>query len=189
MKQSEKLDLILKKLYEYRNDQTALTVQAVMESLGIYETKIEAERLKSRLEEDKLIDVDKYMGFVDTVKINSRGIEYCEETSFTDKNKSIVNMHFSGNFHNSNLMTAASSINYSSQSIGATDEITDLIQRIREALRQEAKQEEQEDLTEYIQDVENKIKNNEKVPRLQWNTLIQNSANLATSGSLILQLA
>ncbi len=185
----EKLDMILRYLYDRRNEDKEYEIREILQDLEIHTSVKEAFRLANRLAEVGVADITR-MQAGHFLQISSPGIEYCQKRSFTQPNRSIISMqNFSGNFFNSQLMTAGDSVNNSSQQMGANDEVANLIQRIREVLRQEAEEEQRQDLEEYLQDVEKKVHNREKVPKLQWNALLQNSANLASTGTLMLELA
>lgn len=191
MGERDKIELIMKWLFARRQKRNHTLLKDIMLELGIYQgIEEEEERIYSRLKREGFVNMTRAASGTH-ININDLGVDYCEETSFAKQNKSSITMqqHFHGPISGSQFMNAAGNINNSFQNMGANDDVTDLIQRIREVLRQEADEQQRADLEEGLLDVEAKVLNKEKVPRIQMGALIQHSANLATTGTLMLQLA
>ena len=78
MKQKEKLDLILKKLYELRDDKYSHTLTEIMTGLGIYESGEDMHRMAARLKDSGLAETNGTKEGV-YVKIINPGIDYYDE--------------------------------------------------------------------------------------------------------------
>lgn len=96
MKQREKLDLILKRLYELRNDVHTHTLEDITKELDIFESKEDVQRLADRLEGDNYIKVSGSREGL-AVKIKSHGIEYSEEDSYSRPGEPVLSLAF--HFH------------------------------------------------------------------------------------------
>lgn len=90
MKQSEKLDLILRGLYQHMNDGLYWPISEVLKPLGIQLNFEELWRLAHRLHDDGYIESPISDGQDVICKITSYGIEYCEESSYTYTGQSII---------------------------------------------------------------------------------------------------
>jgi hypothetical protein len=79
MKQSEKLDVILRYLYERRNERRDFSITEILKESNIQADENEIGRLANQLRVDKLIELNVLSQKLKKAKITSKGITYCEE--------------------------------------------------------------------------------------------------------------
>jgi len=130
MKQSEKLDLILRELYKYKNSGNYQSIVFICQSLEIpLNSILELRNLSKRLETD---------GYIKTLfqrndcyaELTSYGIEYCEETSYSYSGHSVITNNYSisiVNSPNSNIVHQSSNIEIFQNS----EDINQIIEKIR----------------------------------------------------------
>ena len=133
MKQSEKLDLILRELYKYKNRGKYLSIGYICQSLEIpLDSILELRSLSKRLETD---------GYIKTIftrddcnaDLTSYGIEYCEETSYSYSGHSVITNNYSisiVNSPNSNIVNQSSNVEIFQNS----EDINQIIEKIRETI-------------------------------------------------------
>lgn len=179
MKQFEKLDLILKKLYELRHERNNLALDAIMQDLNIYESEEERRRLAERLESDGLANVYKTGAIV----ITHPGIKYCEENSYSQPGKSLTSFNFniSGDISGSNIMMTAGNISHVKQSIKQKNESSEIIRKIKEIAlaNNEIEKEQKDDILECANDMEDKINAGKPISKYQLKSLLDISAGFA----------
>ncbi|AKD04923.1 hypothetical protein POKO110462_21540 [Pontibacter korlensis] len=78
MTQKEKLDLIMRRLFELRDDKYSHTLTSIMKELDIYETDSDMRRLATRLE-DELLAKGTWVREGVYIKITTHGIDYYEQ--------------------------------------------------------------------------------------------------------------
>jgi hypothetical protein len=102
MKQSEKLDLILKELYKHKNNGGYYSLNEIFIELGIPINIAGQElvNLGNRLKNDGYVDVLRFEINDCIAQITTYGIEYVEEDSYSNSGTSIIN-----NTYNSNNMS------------------------------------------------------------------------------------
>jgi len=166
MKQSEKLDLILRELYKYRFDGRYYNIGGLLIDLNIdFEEYTELRMLCKRLEDDGLIKT-MWVKAGANACLTSYGIEYCEETSYSYRTQSQnVNIHYD--------------INQVDQKI---KEILKAIEK-EKSLNEEEKNEMIDNLDEIIT-----ILKADKRPKVSYKTLLENSASIAGISSLVVEL-
>jgi hypothetical protein len=91
MKQSEKLDIILRYLYERRDDRREYNIVDILSECNVETNYTETNRLAFTLRESKLIDLHQLSSTPMKARITSKGIAYCEEDSYSHKRQSVVN--------------------------------------------------------------------------------------------------
>jgi hypothetical protein len=91
MKQSEMLDVILRYLYERRNDRKEYSIAVIFEESKIETTDHEIGRLANQLRVDGYIDLNTLSNKLKKARITSKGIMYCKEGSYSNKAQNIVN--------------------------------------------------------------------------------------------------
>lgn len=188
MKQSEKLDIILKELYQYRFDGKYYDIGGLLNDLNIdFEPYTELRMLGKRLVDDGLIKTI-WVRQGPAASLTSRGIDYCEETSYSYNNSPIVNNNYNIsilNSNNSNIIASSNNItiNYNH------NQITGVIDKIKEAINNEEKllHEEKIELIECVEEVHSVIKQ-EGTPKTSYKALLENTSNFAGIGSLVLEL-
>lgn len=137
LSQSIKLDLILKCLYDKRFDGKFHSVETVLEKLKIpFRGCEEAHALAKRLEEDGFVDANPISLGQVLVSINTHGIDYCENSSYTDSKSSIVNTTYNFNITdspNANIINQSSNICISQE----YRKISNIVDEIRDQLLKE----------------------------------------------------
>jgi len=133
MKQSEKLDLILRELYKYKNDGRHHSIGLICKALNILlDSDLEMGNLASRLKTDGLINATITIGD-SLAELTSSGIEYCEENSYSYSGQSIITNNYNisvVNSPNSNIVSQSSNVSIT-QSI---NEVNQTIEKIRETI-------------------------------------------------------
>jgi hypothetical protein len=114
MKQSEKLDLVLRGLYEHKDDGLYWPISDFLKAIGFQPKFEELWRLAIRLRDDNYVQ-DPISDVQDVLcKITSYGIEYCEESSYTYVGKSIITNNYNISIgENKNLSVVSDSQNVS----------------------------------------------------------------------------
>ncbi len=124
MKQSEKLDLILRFLYDRKFDGYHYNLSGILEENGINSNLDEAFALGKRLERDGLIE-----GFGTeeggmSVCLTTDGIDYIENDSYSNKGHSIITNHYNysiSDSNNTNIVHDSSNISISQNSNQVND--------------------------------------------------------------------
>jgi hypothetical protein len=108
MKQSEKLDLILRGLYKHKDDGQWWSVKEILQSCNLPTNAEETRRLAQRLKEDNYISAPGY--HLDDVfcKITTYGIEYCEESSYTYTGHSLITNNYNISIEDSHNVSVVS---------------------------------------------------------------------------------
>jgi len=188
MKQTEKLDLILRELYKLRFDGHVYALKDICKENNIpIEPVNEVRALASRLKDDGYVNAT--FTFDDSlVEITSYGVEYCEEDSYTYKNHSIITNNYNlsiTNSPNANIISNSSNVNIS---IANYAEIKNKFEQIREAIESENITEEaKNDLIECLNEVEILV-DSEKKPKFAFKQLLEIGSSIAGVGSLIVEL-
>jgi hypothetical protein len=90
MRQSEKLDTILKYLYERRDTRVEYSISSILEELGIATNDAEMARLADHLRTDGHIELNNLSAKLKKAKITSKGIMYSEGDSYTHKGQTVT---------------------------------------------------------------------------------------------------
>lgn len=162
-----------------------------MQQLDIYGSDPEVSRLAEVLTRDGLAHINKLSGGRDQVhSITAKGVDYCEEDSFSQPGTPVIHLTFNGSANGSNF-NLGSTLHNITQSAGFTNNKQELIARIKDNIETSAEitAEEKEELIECVNDIEEKIKSKKAVSKYQWSTLIGNTAKLMEVGKLALELA
>ena len=183
MKQTEKLDLILKALYEKPGN--AGEIIQLLNEKGIDVSLDDAYKLGRRLDDAG------YVKFVATrdsawVDIKSEGIEFVEGDSFTLRGQSVITNNYSiSNSPNANLISHSSQVSITQN----VDSIKQTIDQIKEEIDRVnlIDPKKRQELTECLQEVEVGISAG-KAPKYAFKALTELAADFASVGSLVLQL-
>jgi hypothetical protein len=184
MKQSEKLDLILQTLYQYRNEDKYYAMSDIVGHHNLAIEPGEWRRLLTKLKDERLIKAE--FTFDDSlVQITSDGIEYCEEDSFNHKGSPIVHNHIS-NSPNANIVSQSSQTTITITNNG---NIKNKIQEIREAVNNNSalSQAEKKEFKECIEEVETSVEAGKK-PKFALKSLLEMASSFAGIGSLVTDL-
>ena len=186
MKQVEKLDRILRYLYERRFDGKMYLLQNIVAEISLpVEGKNEIIMLGKRLKDDHVVDaIPLSLGRLH-MKINTYGVDYCEERSYESASQPLV--------HTTINITNSQHVALNSNSAGATASSNGkgsiLADRIMEEGQKDASltPEDQRALKELLEEYKTCIAQGAS-PKVQVDALISRFGNLASIGSLILSL-
>ena len=185
MKQSEKLDLILRELYKHKHESKYYYISVICKTLSIpYASINELYQLTDRLHDDGYVIKNNTLEYC-SAKITSSGIEYCEENSYsyfghpinTNKyNISIVNSP------NSNIVTQSSDVTIT-QNISQANHA---IEKIREAIAtdQTIDDSNAKDIIECLNEIQKSLENNQK-PKFAIKSLLGIASNIASISSWV----
>jgi hypothetical protein len=187
MKQSEKLDVILRYLYERKDDNTEYSIADVLESSGIETNPTEIARLAEHLEKDKYIKLNNLSSKLKKAKITSKGITYAEGDSYSHKGNNIINHYNVVNSPQTNIV-----VNSNQVSIDQTqyESATEIIKQIRDTISKDesvavaVRTEILECLTEIESGLDNK-----KTPKFALKSLLGMGSDIASISGFILNLA
>lgn len=183
MKQSEKLDLILRELYKYKNDNRFYSIEDIFHTLNtpldsLYETINLGERLKDA-------------GFINAVftnegcvaKLTSYGIEYCEENSYTFTGHSVITNNYSiFNSPNANIVSQSSSVTITQN----VSNINESIEKIRETVMTDTTIDRNKatEILDCLNEIQEAIKNNQK-PKFAIKSLLDIAGGISSIASWI----
>jgi hypothetical protein len=131
MKQSEKLDIILRYLYDRKDDNKEYSIADVLASSGVETNPTEIARLAEHLERDKYIKLNNLSSKLKKAKITSKGITYAEGESYSHKGSNIINHYNIVNSPQTNVV-----VNSNQVTINQTqyESATEIIKQIRETI-------------------------------------------------------
>ena len=188
MKQSEKLDLILRELYKHKNDGNNHSIEQICRALSIpLDSILEIDKLASRLKTDRLINAVMTNGD-SLAELTSYGIEYCEENSYSYSGHSIITNNYNisvVNSPNSNVVSQSSNVSIS-QSIS---EINQTIEKIRETIATDSTIElsKTNEILDCLNEIQVCIKNNQK-PKYAIKSLLDIAGGISSIASLVMTL-
>lgn len=189
MKQSEKLDLILRALYQLRYDGNFHSFKSICETQNIpVEPQNEIRMLAHRLKDDGYINAVFTRSDAAAV-LTSYGIEYCEEDSYSYKGHSIITNTYNLTISNSpNANIVSSSTNVTIQ-IANHAEIKNKINELRKTVQSNAdiSDKKKQDLIDCLEEVETSIDAGKK-PKFSFKQLTEQGSNVAGIGSLLVDL-
>lgn len=163
MKQSEKLDLILRELYKYKNDGKYYSIGWICQTLNIpLDSFLELNKLAHRLKDDGFIN-PMFTHNDCSAELTSYGIEYCEENSYTYSGHSIITNNYSISIVNSPY----SNIVNQSSNVSITQNISEAgqaVEKIREtiALDTTIDKEKAAEILDCLNEIQDNLKNNQK---------------------------
>lgn len=95
MKQSEKLDLVLRELYKTKNDRIPYSISRIFHNLNIpLDSTSEPLTIAEHLEQDGFIKAFTMLVDCDAL-LTSRGILFCQENSYSSPGHSILTNNYS----------------------------------------------------------------------------------------------
>ena len=187
MKQSEKLDAILKYLYDRRDDRREFNIADILSECNIETNHTEINRLAFTLKESKYIDLNQLSSTLMKARITSKGIAYCEEDSYSRKGQSVIN-----NISIVNSSQASIVVNSSQVEINQTTQnnAKKIIHQIRDTVStdQSLALEKQKEILECLTEIEAGIENN-KVPKFAIKSLLGIGSDVASISSLLISLS
>jgi len=186
MKQSEKLDLILKELYKHKHDGLYYSITAICEELNIdVAPHIEVPNIAHRLKNDGMINTI-FTRDDASASLTSYGIDYCEEDSYSHTGHSIINNNYINvtNSPNANVVSSSSNVAISITNHG---DIKNKINEIRSATEKLTDQGKKQEILECIDEVEAGIDAGKK-PKYAFSSLSHMAGSLAEVGLLVIEL-
>lgn len=190
MKQSEKLDLVLKWLYARRHERHNTLLKRIMEELNIYESREDEDRIATRLHSDGLARAER-MAAGTLLTITSEGVEYCEESSYSKPGFSLTTFNI-GTVHSSNFLNNTGSISGSTinQSLKQDNAVGEIISKIKQALPTEASlsSTEKEEILNRLDEIEEKLSAQKQVRKHNITDLLSVAANSAQVMGFVIQL-
>ncbi len=185
MKQSEKLDLILRELYKYKNDGKYYSIGWICETHNIsLDSVLELNKLAHRLKDD---------GYINTMfkhndcmaELTTYGIEYCEEDSYSYSGHSIITNNYSisiVNSPNSNVVNQSSNVNIS-QNISKASKA---VEKIREAIAIDTTIDKNiaTEILDCLNEIQESLKNNQK-PKFAIKSLINIAGGISSIASWV----
>lgn len=189
MKQSEKLDLILKSFYDHRFDGIQEFSTAHFEKLIPLANEYELDVLMKRLQADGYLKT--YLSEEDggIAKITSRGIEYCEESSYTYIGSSLVTNNYSISVNNSSgisIVNASKNININISNI---KDVNNKIEELLKAIHGNSiiSQSNRVEIIECIDEIKTSLANDKK-PKYSFKSLLEMTSDFAGIGSLVAEI-
>ena len=186
MKQSEMLDVILRYLYERRNNRAESSISAILQESGIETDDNEVSRLANQLRKDGLIELNVLSQKLKKAKITSKGITYCEGDSHAHKGGSIINNYNIVDSPQANIV-----VNSSQVTINQTqhDKAIAIIKEIRETIShdQAVALEMKKDILECLTEIESGIAI-QKAPKFAVKSLLGMGSDIASISGLLINL-
>jgi hypothetical protein len=188
MKQSEKLDLILRELYKYKNNGKYYSIGWICQTLNIpLDSILELNKLAHRLKDDGFIN-PMFTHNDCSAELTSYGIEYCEENSYTYSGHSIITNNYSisiVNSPNSNIVNQSSNVSIT-QNIS---EASQAVEKIREtvALDTSIDKDRASEILECLNEIQDNLKNNQK-PKFAIKSLIDLAGGISSIASWVTTL-
>lgn len=184
MKQSEKLDLILKTLYE-RQDKRG-EMHELLSKYNIEVSGTDASIMGRKLAKEGLIDFIEVVGGGGFVSLTGDGVAYVEEDSYSHKGHAIINNNYNiSNSQNTSFVSNSSQVSIN-QSIGTiSQKINEIANNIKVDSSIDDKQ--KEELLTCLEEVSQGIKDN-RTPKWAFSSLMNMSANIASVAQLVIQL-
>lgn len=189
MKQSEKLDLILKELYKYKNDGGYYSIGWLCESLNIpLDSNLELNKLAHRLKKDGYINAI-FTHNDCSAELSTYGIEYCEEDSYSYSGSSIITNDYSisiVNSPNSNIVSQSNNVTI----IQDISEMNKTVEKIKDlvAIDQTIDKKKAYEILDCLNEIQESLKNNKK-PKWAIKSLFDMTSNIASISSWVATLA
>jgi hypothetical protein len=188
MKQTEKLDLILKSLYNFKFDGRYYSIPQILSEIGIDINQFELLSLCKRLESDGLI---KLIAGLNDIKgtITTYGVQYCEGDSYTYEGSAIINNNYHISIENSpgaNIINQSQNVNINTQ----INNISELIDKILKTIEKDDSIDlsKKKDINECAAEVKNNLKTGQ-IPKFGIRNLISLIGDISSVSSLILTLS
>lgn len=191
MKQTEKLDLILKTLYNSRTFEEYSDLNETIDKSGITTTgEIENDTLISRLIKDKLVEGDLFEEGGGFIKITSRGIDYVEEDSYSLKGSPITNNnYYNTNISNSSGVSIVNSSNNVHVNISNIGDIREKIENLVKAIQVSSviSQNQKSEMIECVDEIKTSL-GQDKKPKFAFEALLAMANNFAGISSLAIEI-
>lgn len=188
MKQSEKLDLILRGLYQHR-DEGIWGIDEILQSYGLSISNEEIWRLAHRLKDDGYIDGPYIGDGKPTCRINTYGIEYCEESSYTYKGESLITNNYFSITDSPNAAIVNNSQNVLIN-INNYREVKEKIAELKGAINSngEIDMPRKQDILGCLEEMESSVEAGQ-IPKYSFRSLLSMSSDIATILPIVYALA
>lgn len=190
MKQSEKLDIILKELYEKRDERKPVLINELVKSAGLEVSQQELIRLCRKLKEDHYIALQEVSNTRMMGRITAEGISYCEEDSYSQKGQSVLNV--THNYTITGSPQANIVINSSQVTINQSQEqdASGIIEEIRQVMERDGAIDFalKEEIAECLDEIKLSIDAG-KQPKFSMRQLLTMGSEIASIGGLVVNLA
>lgn len=187
MKQTEKLDLLLKGLYEFRFDEKYYDIEEILSNVGVPINNAEARLLGRRLEQEGLI---KYLPTQDAARatLTSEGAEYAESDSYTYQGQAVINNNYNITITNSpgsNVVSNSQNVNISTQIHTLTSLIDQIISLVEkdDSISLNRK----EDIRSFALEISNNLKSGH-VPKFGITNFLSVISDISSVASLALAI-
>jgi len=183
MKQSEKFDLILRELYNYKNDGKYYSIDLICQKLIIpLDSDLELRNIAKRLEDDGYIKM-LCSRFDCDAELTSYGVDYCEEDSYAYKGHPLITNNYNVsivNSPNSNIVNQSSDVTIN-QSIS---EVNHAIEKIKETITADNTVEEfkANEILECLHEIQESV-NNKKKPKFAIKSLLDIAGGISSISS------
>lgn len=187
MKQSEKLDRILRYLYERRNDNEEYSIAEILAGYEIESNTTEIARLAEYLEKSKYITLNDFSSNLKKARITAKGIAYAEGDLYGHRPNNIIHHYNIVNSPQANIVISSNQVTINQPQY---DRAMQLIKQIREVISKDESlpvtnsTEIRECLTEIEACIENK-----KTLKFAINNLLGIGSDIASIAGLVLELA
>lgn len=177
MTHKEKLDKILYLLYPLRYKGSQYRISEILMNGGVDFEAEEPRILAKRLDEDGLIKASftKDGAFV---RLTSRGIEYCEEESYSTPSTPVINLFSISNSPNTTIQIGNENIGTYNDNKLTNDKILELRELIKD--NTELTEVMVQEIGECLNELDEKIKSKKKIPNLLLKGLLSTTADIGT---------
>lgn len=179
--------MILRYLYERRDDSQQYSIATILEELGIENNATEVARLADLLSKDKYIHLNDLSSKLKKARITAKGITYCEGSSYAHKGQSVVNHYHIVNSPQANIVVNSSQVEINQKQ---QDKAQEIINEMREAISRDqvVEIELKKDILECLTEIEAGIAN-KKTPRFAIKSLLGMGSDIASISGFVLNLA
>lgn len=187
MKQSEKQDIILRWLYERRDDNREYSIKSILEESQVNTNYTEVSRLADILNQDKLIFLNDLSAKLKKAKISPKGITYCEESSYSSRGKSIVNNYHIVNSPQANIVVSSSQVEINQSQY---EKAKGIIKEIRETASRDETLDlySKTEILECLTEIEAGL-SQQRVPKFAIKGLLSSASDVSSISSLAISLA
>ena len=191
MKQSEKLDLILKFFYERRYNGLIEYNYNILNKIIPISNDQELYLLIKRLQSDGYLKTFMFEGNGGgLVEITSYGIEYCEEDSYSYSGYSIITNNYNTTITDSSgvsVVNSSTNVNVTISNIGEiNNKFHELIEKVKSS--NEVSKVEKAEILECITEIQESLSLDKK-PKFAFKSLLEMTNNFAGIGSLALEIS
>ena len=188
MKQSEKLDIILRALYEKRDDRNSHAVSEILKFCGIETNREEVVRLSKKLESDGFITLREISSSRMMARITAEGVEYCEEDSYSNKGRSVLNVthYIITNSPQANIIVSSNNVSITQ---AQEKDASKIIEQIYQTMDQDRQMDFvlKQEIGECLEEIKVCLQA-DRQPKFAFRSLLTMGSEISSIGSLILSL-